>query len=44
VLSFNRPQVVPNLYELLNRKEHILKNVGNQSVISNFVQFWIPQC
>jgi len=33
--SFTRPQVVSNVYEflfLLNTKEDILKNVGNQRV------------
>ncbi len=34
--SFTHPQVVPNLYEcivLLNRKEDILKNVGDRAVL-----------
>jgi len=33
--SFTHPQVVPKMYEfflLLNTKEDILKNVGNQTV------------
>jgi len=34
-ISFSHPQVVQNLYEflLLDTKEDILKNVGNQTVV-----------
>jgi len=42
ILSFTHPYVVPNLYEflLLNTKEDILKNVGNQLMVAiDFIVF-----